>query len=104
MKATVFLGGGRITGALLAGLRLAGYDQPIVVHDRHARKLQQLKRQYGVAVEPDLHRAVESAHLLIIAVRPDVYKRQDLSRFHSNRCLRLYCAHQCEVSGCARSL
>ena len=70
-KATVFLGGGRITGALLAGLRLAGYDQPIVVHDRHAEKLQKLKRQFGIAVEPDLHRAVESAHLLIIAVRPD---------------------------------
>jgi pyrroline-5-carboxylate reductase len=71
VKATVFLGGGRITGALLAGLRLAGYSQPIVVHDRHAEKLQKLKRQYGIAVEPDLHRAVESADLLIIAVRPD---------------------------------
>lgn len=71
MKATVFLGGGRITGALLAGLRLAGYGRPIVVHDRHPEKLQRLKRQYGIAVEPDLHRAVESAHLLIIAVRPD---------------------------------
>jgi pyrroline-5-carboxylate reductase len=71
VKATVFLGGGRITNALLAGLRLAGYDQPIVVHDRHPEKLQNLKRQYGIAVEPDLHRAVEAAHLLIIAVRPD---------------------------------
>ena len=71
MKATVFLGGGRITSALLAGLRLAGYDRAVVVHDRHPEKLQKLKRKYGVAVEPDLHRAVESAHLLIIAVRPD---------------------------------
>jgi pyrroline-5-carboxylate reductase len=60
MKATVFLGGGRITGVLLAGLRLAGYGQPIIVHDRHPEKLQKLKRQYGIAVEPDLHRAVES--------------------------------------------
>lgn len=71
MKATVFLGGGRITGALLAGLRRAGYRRPIVVHDRHAEKLQKLKRQYGIAVEADLDRAVESAHLLMVAVRPD---------------------------------
>ena len=31
----------------------------------------QLKKQYGVAVEPDLRRAVEQAGLLIVAVRPD---------------------------------
>jgi len=71
MRATVFLGGGRITGALVAGLRLAKYDRPIVVHDRNPGKLRQLNKQYGVAVEPDLHRAVEQAGLLIIAVRPD---------------------------------
>jgi pyrroline-5-carboxylate reductase len=71
VKATVFLGGGRITSALLAGLRLAGYGRSIVVHDRHAEKLQKLKREYGIAVEPNLHRAVESADLLMIAVRPD---------------------------------
>jgi pyrroline-5-carboxylate reductase len=71
VRATVFLGGGRITGALVAGLRLAKYDKPIVVHDRHANKLRQLKEQYGVAVEPNLRRAVERAGLLIIAVRPD---------------------------------
>jgi pyrroline-5-carboxylate reductase len=71
LKAIVFLGGGRITSALLAGLRLAEFDQPIVVHDRHSKKLQELQRQYGVIVEADLHRAVEMASLLIIAVRPD---------------------------------
>jgi pyrroline-5-carboxylate reductase len=70
VKATVFLGGGRITSALLSGLRLAEYGPPIVVHDRHSKKLQQLKRQYGVVVESDLHRAVEAAQLIIIAVRP----------------------------------
>ncbi len=70
-NAIVFLGGGRITGALLAGLRLAGYSQPIVVHDRHPHKLRQLRARYDVKVEPDLHRAVEQAHLLIVAVRPD---------------------------------
>jgi pyrroline-5-carboxylate reductase len=70
-KATVFLGGGRITSALVDGLRRAKYDKPIVVHDHNASKLRQLKKQYGVAVEPKLPRAVEQAGLLIIAVRPD---------------------------------
>jgi len=70
VKATVFLGGGRITGALLAGLRLAKYRQPILVYDRHPSKLRQLKKLYGVGIERDLHRAVARARLLIIAVRP----------------------------------
>jgi len=70
-NAAVFLGGGRITSALLAGLRLAGFRQPIVVHDRNPHKLRQLQRLYDVQAEPDLHRAVEQAHLLIVAVRPD---------------------------------
>lgn len=70
MKATVFLGGGRITSALIAGLRLAKYRQPIVVHDRHPEKLRRLKRQFGVIIEPNLRCAVEAAQILIVAVRP----------------------------------
>jgi len=71
MKATVFLGGGRITSALIAGLRLGKYSRPIVVHDRNPAKLRELKRHYGIAVEPNLHQAVGQAGLLIVAVRPD---------------------------------
>lgn len=70
MKATVFLGGGRITGALLAGLRLAHYRRPILIYDRNPSKLRRLKKLYGVGVEQDLHRAVAQARLLIIAVQP----------------------------------
>jgi pyrroline-5-carboxylate reductase len=70
-NATVFLGGGRITGALLAGLQLARYQSPVIVHDRNPQKLRRLKQEYGAITEPDLHRAVARAHLLIIAVRPD---------------------------------
>ena len=70
-NAIVFLGGGRITSALLAGLHLANYKQPIVVHDRNAHKLRHLKREYDVQVEPDVQRAVAQAHILIVAVRPD---------------------------------
>jgi|SRR5580704_3756780 pyrroline-5-carboxylate reductase len=69
-KAIVFLGGGRITAALLAGLRLAHYRGPIVVHDRNPHKLRALQKQYGVSTEPDLTRAVSLAGLLIVAVRP----------------------------------
>jgi pyrroline-5-carboxylate reductase len=71
VKATVFLGGGRITGALLAGLRLAGNKGTIVVHDRNAHKLRALQREHGVVVERDFRRAVEQAQFLIVAVRPD---------------------------------
>ena len=70
MRAIVFLGGGRITSALLAGLQRAGYRKPIVVHDRNAHKLRALKKEFGTAVEPDLARAVSQAELLMIAVRP----------------------------------
>jgi len=70
VSATVFIGGGRITSALLAGLRLAKYSPSIVVHDRNAHKLRQLKKLYRVEIEPELHRAVRRARLLIVAVRP----------------------------------
>ena len=49
MKATVFLGGGRITSALAAGLRLAGDAREIVVYDRNPAKLRALRREAGVS-------------------------------------------------------
>jgi pyrroline-5-carboxylate reductase len=71
VKSVVFLGAGRITGALLAGLHRAKYRGPVIVHDRHPQKLLQLKKLYGAGVERNLHRAVKQAGLLVIAVRPD---------------------------------
>jgi pyrroline-5-carboxylate reductase len=70
MKSTVFLGGGRITSALVGGLRLAKYAAPIVVYDRHPQKLRQLAARYGVSTKRDLHHAIEQAKLLVVAVRP----------------------------------
>jgi pyrroline-5-carboxylate reductase len=70
MKATVFLGGGRITGALCAGLRLAGDHREIVVYDRHPEKLQALRQESRIKIARDLKSAVAQAGLLIIAVRP----------------------------------
>jgi len=70
MSTIVFLGGGRITSAMLAGLQLARTSHRLVVHDRNPGKLRALKKQYAAAVEADLNRAVKQADILIIAVRP----------------------------------
>jgi len=66
----VFLGGGRITSAMLAGLRLAKTKYSLVVHDRNSAKLRDLRKRYGVTMEPNLQNAVAQADLLLIAVRP----------------------------------
>ena len=70
MSATVFLGGGRITSALAAGLRLAGDRRPIVVYDRHPQKLRKLERESQVTAARDLQSAIAQAGMLIVAVRP----------------------------------
>jgi len=70
MKATVFLGGGRITGALAAGLRLAGDRRRIVVYDRHPEKVRAMRRESQVEIARDLQSAVERAEMVIVAVRP----------------------------------
>lgn len=75
MKAITFLGGGRITGALAAGLRLAGDQREIVVYDRHPEKVRALRRESRVVVARDLQSAVERAGMLIIAVRPGSVKQ-----------------------------
>ena len=68
--AIAFLGGGRITGALVAGLRLAGYAGEIVVYDRHPEKLRALRRTARVEIARDVKSAVSRAEMLIVAVRP----------------------------------
>jgi pyrroline-5-carboxylate reductase len=70
MSTVVFLGGGRITSAMVAGLRLAKTRHRLLVHDRNPGKLRDLKKRYAVAVERDLNRAVKQADVLIVAVRP----------------------------------
>jgi pyrroline-5-carboxylate reductase len=69
-KAIVFLGGGRITSAIAAGLRLAGYKNEIVVYDRNPVKVRALRRESRVSIARDLKSAVARARILILAVRP----------------------------------
>jgi pyrroline-5-carboxylate reductase len=70
MKATVFLGGGRITGALCAGLRLAGDRRRPLVYDRHPEKVQAMRRESRVEIARNLTSAIELAEMVIVAVRP----------------------------------
>ncbi|HZQ96189.1 MAG TPA: pyrroline-5-carboxylate reductase dimerization domain-containing protein [Candidatus Sulfotelmatobacter sp.] len=68
--ATVFLGGGRITSALCAGLRRGGFAGDIAVYDRNPEKLRLLRKESHVEIARDLESAVARAQLLIVAVRP----------------------------------
>lgn len=70
MKPIVFLGAGRITSALVEGLRGSGYRRQLVVHDRNPAKMTALQRKFGAAAERDLHRAVRKAGVVVVAVRP----------------------------------
>jgi pyrroline-5-carboxylate reductase len=70
VKTIAFLGGGRITSALLAGLMAAKFRAKFVVHDRHPEKVRSLQKEFGVATEPDVESAVRCADLLVVAVRP----------------------------------
>lgn len=70
MKATTFLGAGRITGALAAGLRLAEDERTIIAYDRHPEKLRALRRESRVQIARDLKSAIESSAMLVVAVRP----------------------------------
>ncbi len=70
MKAIAFIGGGRITAALCAGLRLMGDRLEIVVYDRNPEKVRRMARESQVRVAKDLDAAIESAEFVIVAVRP----------------------------------
>ena len=56
---------------MISGLRMANYAEPIAVHDRSAERMRLLRREFGIAVEPDLGRAASQAQLIVLAVRPD---------------------------------
>jgi threonine dehydrogenase-like Zn-dependent dehydrogenase len=51
---TLFIGGGSIGAAMIAGLRLGKYAAPIAVHDHKAERMRLLRRTHGAAEEPDL--------------------------------------------------
>src|SRR4051812_45419605 len=71
---TLFIGGGSIGAAMIAGLRLGKYAAPIAVHDHRAERMRLLRRAHGATEEPDLRTGVRAAQLIVLAVRPDAAK------------------------------
>lgn len=55
---------------MISGLRLSGFKQPLLVHDRNPEKLRALREQFSVEIAFDLKTALERAKILLIAVRP----------------------------------
>jgi pyrroline-5-carboxylate reductase len=68
--AVMFVGGGRITSALIAGLRLKRFRRKIVVYDRNATKLLALKKEFRVEIVHNLANALDPTAMMIVAVRP----------------------------------
>src|SRR3954469_11702559 len=68
---TLFIGGGSIGAAMIAGLRLGKYAAPIAVHDHSAERMRLLRRAHGATEEPDLATGVRAAQLIVLAVRPE---------------------------------
>src|SRR3979411_2055052 len=70
-NAILFLGGGCITSAMSAGLRLAGCRKKIIVYDRNQKKLSALGRESQVEIAHGLKSELAHDEMLIIAVRPN---------------------------------
>jgi pyrroline-5-carboxylate reductase len=70
MSRIAFLGGGRITTALVSGLRAARFAHRIVAYDRSAAKMRALERQFRVETAESMEAALRKSDLLVVAVRP----------------------------------
>jgi pyrroline-5-carboxylate reductase len=75
METVVFLGGGRITSAIVRGLGLRPTKFRLVVHDHKARNLLAFQKVRGVSTEARLAAAVAQADMLIVAVRPNSVRK-----------------------------
>src|SRR5207244_6166883 len=66
------LGGGRIGEALLSGLLSSGWREAseVVITDRGAERVAELRERYGVEATADNAAAVAGAGLVVVAVKP----------------------------------
>lgn len=66
-----FIGGGNMAEALIAGLINSGHSaETLTVTDIREERLQLLSQEYGVVTESDNSKAVSSADVVVLAVKP----------------------------------
>ena len=67
-----FIGGGTMAEAILGGMLAAGLAAPadIAIGEPVARRREYLADQYGVAVHDDNRQVIQSADLVVLAVKP----------------------------------
>ncbi len=67
----LFLGGGNMSRAIIAGLIHDGYPAHYIqVIDRNPAKCQAFRAEYGVAASADLQTALSKADVLVLAIKP----------------------------------
>ncbi len=70
-----FIGGGNMAGSLISGLVSNQYAADnITVTDPDSQKLEQLKQRFFINTETDNRSAVETADVLVLAVKPQLIK------------------------------
>jgi pyrroline-5-carboxylate reductase len=67
---TGFIGGGNMAGALIAGIRRSDRKARIIVSDRRAERLEELRSLYRVKTTGNNRDVCEKADVLVIAVKP----------------------------------
>ncbi len=76
MSKQVFIGGGNMATAIIAGLIQQGrVPAEIAVADPSTERLAALAKQYAVRTQSDNHQALAEAEVLILAVKPQVMQQ-----------------------------
>ncbi len=70
-----FLGAGNMAGALIKGLLDAGRNRPdqIIASDIRKERLAELRKDFGIKTESDNRRALQSAGLVVLSTKPQVF-------------------------------
>jgi pyrroline-5-carboxylate reductase len=66
-----FIGVGHLASYVIAGLRSAGIDNPIILSPRGAQQSQRLSDQYQCSIAADNQAVVDQSDVVFLAVRPD---------------------------------